>query len=84
MSGGTPTQDANVTAVVDKENGNLQSLTVNVVGTNYSSVPTVVFTGGKGDGAVIQANILPLAGTISVQGSGYTPGVYTGVLRFWF
>ena len=38
-----------------------------------------MFTGGKGSGAIIQANILPLAGTVSVQGSGYTAGTYTGV-----
>ena len=79
LSGGTPTQDANVTAALDKENGNISSVTVNVAGANYSSAPSVTFTGGKGSEAIVQLDILPLAGNINIQGSGYTPGVYNNV-----
>ena len=79
VSGGSPTTPANFTAVFGKKSGVIESLTIDDPGTLYSTAPTLEIVGGAGADANISVEVLPFAGTISNNGSGYAAGVYNNI-----
>ena len=79
VSGGTPTTPASFTAVFGKKSGVIESITIDDPGTLYSIAPTLELLGGAGAGANLSVEVLPFAGTISNNGSGYAAGVYNNI-----
>ena len=70
-----------LTAVINKLTGEVSSVTLNLPGGGYTSVPTVSILGGNGFGADLNVEVLPLQGTITNGGTGYAPGVYQSNFR---
>ena len=79
FTGGTPSQEANATAVLDEKTGRLSSITLDSGGIGYSTAPTVEVTGGGGKDGVINIDIQSIAGNITSSGSGYLAGSYPNV-----
>ena len=77
--GGNPSTPAEITPTFDKKTGVITALAITNAGVGYTSTPTLNIIGGEGSDAQLTLNIEPVAGTISTGGSGYKPGVYTGV-----
>ena len=76
---GDATTDATLSTTLDEKTGRLTAITIDNVGENYTSVPTVTIKGGAGTGATISVDITSIAGTITAAGSGYADGTYAGV-----
>ena len=79
FTGGTPSQEANATAVLDEKTGRLSSITLDSGGIGYSTAPTVEVTGGGGKDGVVNIDIQSMAGNITSSGSGYLAGSYPNV-----
>ena len=79
VSGGSPVTDATFETTLNKKTGRVDSITVTDGGDRYSTAPTITLIGGAGEGGILNASIAPFAGTITVGGSGYSPGVYATV-----
>jgi len=76
---GDATTDATLSTTLDEKTGRLTAITIDNVGENYTSVPTVTIKGGAGTGATISVDITSIAGTITAAGSGYAAGEYANV-----
>ena len=79
VTGGNPTNDAQLTPTFSKKSGTITGITVTGQGEGYTTAPTITLIGGAGSDAKLDLKVLPLAGTITNGGSGYVPGVYTGI-----
>ena len=78
FTGGTPDVDAAGTAVLNESTGVLTGITLDNGGEKYSTAPTVTIEGGSGSDGAIGLSIQSLDGSITNQGSGYSPGTYVG------
>ena len=78
-TGGDATADAQFTAVLNEQEGRIQSVSIADGGSGYVSTPTLTFSGGGGVGGTLQADIQSIDGNITSSGSGYTAGTYNNV-----
>ena len=78
-STGDATSDAQFTAVLNEKEGRIESVAVAAGGEGYTSIPTLTFEGGGGNGGTLQVDIQALIGNITANGSGYTAGTYPNV-----
>ena len=76
---GDPTSPATVTPVLDETTGRIGSLTLDAAGEGYESAPTITLDGGGGENGQLTVNVQSLTGSITSNGSGYTPGTYSNV-----
>jgi plastocyanin len=79
LSGGNPISDAQFEVNIGKKSGILESISITNPGQGYTTVPTLEFVGGSGSDGTLEFNILPFDGSITVGGSGYSPGIYNNI-----
>ena len=79
VSTGDATTDATLSTVLDEKTGRLASISIDNVGENYTSAPTLTIVGGAGTGATLSIDIQSITGTITTAGSGYAAGTYANV-----
>ena len=58
VSTGDATTDATLSTVLDEKTGRLASITIDNVGENYTSAPTLTIVGGAGTGATLSVDCL--------------------------
>ena len=78
ITGGNPITDAVLAPKFSKRNARLTEIEITGPGVGYDTAPTLTLIGGAGGDAVTAVKIQSLTGNITNNGSGYTPGTYTG------
>ena len=78
-SGEAPTSDAIIDLTLDEQTGKLATITLTSGGDGYEANPTITLEGGGGNGGVLTVNVQSLVGSITSNGSGYTPGTYNNI-----
>jgi len=76
---GNPDIDAVADATLDIETGSISEITLTSPGSGYLTAPTVSIVGGAGSDAQASITVLPVAGNILSNGSGYRAGTYPAV-----
>lgn len=76
---GNPDIDAVADATLDSETGSISEITLTSPGSGYLTAPTVSIVGGAGSDAQASITVLPIAGNILSNGSGYRAGTYPAV-----